>query len=278
MVKTGKLLLVESTTITFLFDNASNSEVHRVYKTNRVLAPNDSIRETAISVINEAAENGVEVYDNGIHGDAEAISIYISSLDIKNVHDGWEKSGFGLRYSLNEDGAVRFLNNYDPLRHDWTLSELNEIVAAGYIDGDITTIIVGRPIGLGAAAEEIFDWLGFISDTFNIVVSVGGVGVITKNFFENLKIRKIVKAWKKNGMKYPQQLRDFIDTKGGWKLDEVKKRLKVDDEHAIKLLQALGLEPKGNEWRLTHSKQSIRNRKNWIRNEKKYTKSNKDTL
>ena len=71
------------------------------------------------------------------------------------------------------------------------------------------------------------------------------------------------------GAIYPAQLREFIDVKAEWTLSEVKTRLKLNEEQAIKLLDALGLEPINNSWRLTQTKNSINKRKRWIVNEKK---------
>lgn len=261
--------------ITFLFDNISNGSKREFYETARELQSSDSIRDTAISVINEAAEQGVTIYDDGVHDKAEAISIYISSLSIKDASTGWEESGFGIKYSLGENGAIKILNGYEPLRHDWTLSELEEIIAAGYIKGDTSKLIIARPIGLGADPQDFFDWLGFFANTLQLAsVAVSAPSILYRivSLSRNRHYRKISRQWQKNGIHYPGSLREFIDTKAEWSLGEVKKRLRLNEEYAIKLLSSLGLEPVNDTWRITHSKQSIANRKRWMRNEKKYKK------
>ena len=92
------------------------------------------------------------------------------------------------------------------------------------------------------------------------------------NWHFNKSARKIAEQWKEQGVKYPAKLREFIDVKAEWTLSEVKTRLKLNEEQAIKLLDALGLEPINNSWRITHTNNSINKRKHWIANENKYKK------
>lgn len=211
--------------IKFLFDNCSNGETREFYETERVLEPSDSVRQAAISVINEAFAHGIKVYGEGVNNKEDAISIYISSPTINDVETGYEESGFGIKYSLNKNGAVRMLNGYYPLSHDWKFSELEELVTQGYISGDTAKLIVGRPIGLGAAPQDLFDWLGFASNVFTLAGVTNIALRRLKSIVVDCQIRKIVALWSKNGIKYPEQLREFIDTKGEWSLAEVKNAL-----------------------------------------------------
>lgn len=261
--------------ITFLFDNYSNSSKREFYESVRDLKPNDSIRKASMSVINEAVKHGVAVYNNGVHGD-DGIAIYISSSKIKDAETGHDKSGFGIRYSLRKNGEIIMLHGYEALRHDWTLSELQSIVSNGYVEGNATKLVVARPIGLGAAPQDVFDWLGFIANILQVIGTMGAGARLLRSakiYIINRRVRQTVSRWQENGIRYPSDLRNFIDTKGAWTLTEVKKRLKLNDEFAIKLLASLGLEPVGNEWRLTHSKESIANRRQWLNGEKRYTRA-----
>lgn len=260
------------TQIKFIFDNYSSSENRRLYETERVLGSNDSIRMASLSVANEAIKHGLVDYENEV-GDERAIAMYVSSKKITDAGTGYKESGFGLKYSINKDCTIRILSGYEPLHHDWKLSELEELINDGYIEGDITKLIVVLPTGLGAGLQDVFNWVGFLANILQVVTATGGIFMWFKRLIVSYKIRKVVRLWQTNGIKYPEQLREFIDTKGEWGLSEIKKRLKLTDEYAIKLLDALGLEPKANSWRLTHSKKSISNRKQWIRNENKYRKS-----
>jgi len=257
--------------ITFLFDNYSSSDSRRFYKTEMLLDLNDSIREASLSVVNEAIRHGL-VDLSGEVGDERAIAVYVSSPKITDAETGYKESGFGIKYSINKDGTIKVLSGYEPLHYDWKLSELEELIAEGYIDGDTSSLIVVLPMGLGAAPQDLFDWFGFLANTLQVMFATSGVLAWFRCIIANHRIRKFVKLWRTNGIRYPEQLREFIDTKGEWKLSEIKKRLRLTDEYAIKLLDALGFEPKGNSWRLTHSKKSIVNRKRWTRNEKKYRK------
>ena len=260
-------------TIKFSFDYYSSEMIWGRYEAERQLKLSDSLRKAAISVMNEALENGADIWTSDIDNDS-SISIYVASRKIKDTDTGYDHSGFGTKYALDADGGIVLLEDYAPLHHDWNLAQIQELLEHGYIEGVPHHIIIGLPEGLGAGPQDIFDWLGFFADTLQVV----GSTVLVKKYIiiplRDRNIRKITKKWTKNGIKYPSQLREFIDTKADWELYEVKKRLKIDDEYAIKLLTALGLEPQKNSWRLSHSKQSIKNRKKWLRNEKRYIKEN----
>lgn len=258
--------------IKFIFDNYSSNSTRKFYEAERVLDSNDSIRQASLSVANEAIRQGVVDYSDEV-GDERAIAVYVSSEKITDAETGYKESEFGIKYSINKDGTIKVLSGYEPLHYDWKLSELEELISEGYIDGDTTRLIVALPMGLGAAPQDLFDWLGFLANTLQVVFATGGALAWLRYIIANHRIRKFVKLWQTNGIKYPEQLREFIDLKGEWKLDEINKRLELTDEYAIKLLEALGFEPKDNSWRLTHSKKSIANRKQWIRNENKYRKS-----
>lgn len=258
-------------TVNFIFDNATSGEKHEIYITSRLLSDKSSIRSVGVDVISEVLSNGISHYENTVDA-SRPISLWVGSSTVCDGVSGWNESGFGIKYALNKNGSIRVLSGYEPLHRDWTLAEIKELVAQGYIKGDASKIIIATPSGLGAPGVELFDWIGFLNDSIDLAV-ISGVGLLSiKQYTVNRKVRKISRQWVNNGIRYPEQLREFIDTKAGWRLHEVERRLRLDDEFATKLLYALGLEPKANEWRLTHSKRSIENRKRWIRNEKRYRK------
>lgn len=258
--------------IKFLFDNYSSSEIRDYYETTKELDSEDTIRKVGLAVAREAKERGIVSHDQEI-SDERALGIYVSSEKITDAETGWQESGFGIRYSINNDGSVRALSGYEPLQHDWRLAEVEELVSEGYIQGNASKLIIVLPTGLGATPQDIFDWLSFIANTLEVVREASVVSRKIKSFVTDRKSRKISKQWQENGIYYPEQLRGFIDTKGEWKLSEVKRRLRLNEEYAFKLLVSLGLEPINNTWRLTHSKRSIGNRKRWIRNEEEYRKT-----
>lgn len=254
--------------ITFIFDGAPSDG--EIYKTTKSLKGTSSIRAASLEVINEAINQNKGGYWVKDIDRPDNISVYVSSDQVTDASSGYNISGFGIKYGLDSDGSVRILEDYTPLKNDWTLSEIKEMISSGYIRGDYRTIIVAAPVGLGADFNDIFDWVGFLADTIEIIGVSYSITRYISVFVQNWRIRNIIRKWKSNGIQCPRQVREFIDTKGDWALKEVKKRLALDEEQAIKLLDSLGLEPKGNVWRLTHSKGSIANRKRWLRNEKRY--------
>jgi hypothetical protein len=235
------------------------------------MLPSSSIRTESLQVIRQAQEEGLTDRRDRAEDDA-AVSVYLTNEKVTDALSGYDESGFGIKYSLNKDGSLRVLHGYEPLHHDWSLAELEELTEAGYIKGNPYKILVVLPTGLGAAPQDLFDWLGFMANVFGIGTPSVAVLKDIIGLIRYRKIRKAAEIWTKNGIQYPSQIREFIDTKPGWKLTEVKRRLKLDDEYAIKLLTALGLEPKKDAWQLTHSKKSIANRKKWLSGEKKYIK------
>lgn len=257
------------TKVKIIFDNYSSSSKRQHYIVERDLQPRSSIREVCLAVIRQAQQEGLTDLRDRAEDDA-GIALYLKSEKIKDASTGYGESGFGIKYSLNLNGSLQILHGYEPLTHDWSFIELQRLVRAGYIEGDPCEIIIVLPSGLGAALQDVFDWVGFLANIYGIIVPATSIAKRIIQVIRYRKIRKVVETWTRNGIHYPSQVREFIDIKSGWKLAEIKRRLKFSDEYAIKLLISLGLEPKKNIWQLTHSKSSIANRKKWLRNEKKY--------
>lgn len=259
--------------VEFVFDNYSASMKRGFYKVVKTMSSEDSVREVGLTIAKEAVKQGLVTYSTDIDDD-RAIAIYVSSDQITNAEKGYAQSGFGIKYGINSDGSISFMSDFEPLHRNWRFSEIEELVSEGYIDGDSSKLIIGLPTGIGATPQEYFEWFSFMMDVVAAINLSARVFGNTRKTVANRKIRRIIKLWNENGIHYPRQVREFIDTKGEWKLEEVKKRLKLDEEYTIKLLTSLGYEAQGNSWRLTHSKDSISHRKRWMRNEKKYSKAN----
>lgn len=259
-----------ATTIQFTLYIESTDGDYSKFEARRKVQSTESIRAHSISVIQEAIEHGVKSWTTDVSDD-NAIQLYLAEDDVQNPTEGYNKHGFGIKYAINKDQSIRILNNYEPLHADWTLSEIQELVNANYIKGDQRHIIIGVPCGLGAGGGPMpFEWAGFLI-ALSAPVKLGWKHALrTVNLIDRRKIQKIAREWKNNGILYPSTLREFIDVKAEWRLPEVKQRLKLSDEYAIKLLTSLGFEPKGDGWRLTHSKASIENRSKWLTLEKKY--------
>lgn len=235
------------------------------------ISKNTSIRELAISKIRSIKEYkesrlGYEDIDSSV---SLSISLHPNHLKDKNGH-----STFGIKYGLNTDGSIVILDNYEPLHHDWTLNEIEQLVRNDYVKGDAYFIYITIPIGLGAPGAEVFNLIGFLNDSLSLGVIGWRALKSISSLWRYRELRKIIKQWqRKNGIRYPRQIREFLEQKGEWRLSEVKKRLSLNEEWAIALLDGLGYEPVKNTWRLTQTKHSIKKRKSWMRNEKKYSKS-----
>jgi len=241
------------------------------YTAERSVRPTDSVRNTTLSVIREAIGKGIVVWPESVDEDSP-VQIYLESDQIRDAKSGYDYSRFGIRYGIAKDGSIIILDGYSPLRHDWTFAELEEMVSCKYLDGNPRRLVVGIPEGLGGDGVPAADWVGFIADMAALLgLSRAGIRWLWR-LVRLRSIRKTVRSWQAGGIEYPHQLREFTDTKGVWELAEFKKRLKLDDEWAIFLLTSLGYEPTGNNWKLTHSKSSIKLRKAWLRNEHAYVR------
>ncbi|MBX3079813.1 MAG: hypothetical protein KF692_11345 [Cryobacterium sp.] len=85
-----------------------------------------------------------------------------------------------------------------------------------------------------------------------------------RNGRRDRRARKIAASWHARGLRYPAQLRRFIDCQDSWTVDAVAKRLKIDGEAARQIMTALGLEADSRgTWRPGTSKRARRRRKRW---------------
>lgn len=262
--------------IEFVIGTALNGGKYQTIKVVANIKNNDSLRRTIINLINNS---GSKIFNKPISSD-QPLAIYLASQEVDNSVDGYNKYGFGLPYEINEDGTIRMLEGYDSLNADWTLGEIDKLVKDEIITGNPRKIIVDLPIGLGAPPEDLFDWWGFVANTVQNLsplfawISNRYIGKYVIYPIKYRKVQKQAKIWAShNGIKYPSQLRKFIDVRASWKLEDVKKWLGINEEYAVKLLSLMGLELVGDSWRLTHSKQSIQRRKRWLANEDRFMKS-----
>lgn len=239
----------------------------------------DSVRDLAIARLKSTEEfrNGSLWYED-INSETP-VHISLLSHRENHSHDKNGHTSFGIKYGLNSNGSIVILEMYAPLHYGWSFKEIKELTEEKYVKGDPTKIYVSLPVGLGAPGPDVFDFIGFMDSSLSLgLLGLHGLKRLT-NILRYKKLRQIVKNWQtKNGIRYPSQLREFLSEKGEWKLSEVKLRLGLDEEYAIKLLSALGYEPVKNSWRLTQSDISVKKRKAWMRNEKKYRKSNEEIL
>ncbi len=257
--------------LTLRLTDVTDSKHTIKYDFEEHILENDSIRELAISKIRSLKEYGESRL--GYKDIDSTIPLSVS------LHPNYSKSKgghstFGIKYGLNIDESIVVLEGYEPLHHDWTLSEIAQLVRSGYIKGDINHIYISIPMGLGAPGAEVFNFIGFLNDSLALSVIGWRALKSISSLWRYRELRKIIKQWqRKNGIRYPRQIREFLEEKGEWRLSEIKKRLSLNEEWALALLDGLGYEPVKNTWRLTQTKHSIKKRKSWMRNEKKYSKS-----
>lgn len=257
--------------VNFLLQYHSKEYVGGQFRTSRIVGESDSLRKAAISVIKEALDDGANIWADEASEGAH-IAVYLANNKVHDLKTGFESSGFGIKYALRPDGSLVVLEGYSPLGHDWTFKELHELAKCEYVKGDPKEIILGLPDGLGAGGVGVLDFISFLADVLSIGVASASV---LRKISSNLKyhnIRKITKQWKENNIDSPRQIREFLEVKGTWTLSEVKRRLKLDDEFAIKLLASLGMEADGNLWKPGYSDTAIKNHKKWIQLEEKYEK------
>lgn len=225
------------------------------YISTRTVNSGTPLRRVAISVINESIGKTrhnwlTETYDD------QPIVFYLNHSDNDPLQD------FGIKYGINSDGSLQFLNEYAPLHHNWSLDEIYELRDSGYIKGK-NDLIIATPEGLGAGAFEVSRVLAaliYIGGIYDGLAAVGAVIGLVKH-------RAQIKKWRKMDLRGLRQIRALLDEKSVWTTSEIKKRLSVNEELATKILTKLGYELAGNSWRLGQSQKSLTIRSKWLAKE-----------
>lgn len=169
----------------------------------------------------------------------------------------------GIRYKINPNGSILFLEGYEPLSVDWTYGELRELRKCGYIDGDITHLIFQIPGGLGSFSEHL-EKLILVASIIDFIFGGSPIDI------ENVKLSPeyhIVQEWLNNNVHSLTQIREFLDEKSIWRTHEVMVRFQLSEEEATKLLSMLGYALEGNIWKLGTTKESLQKRELWLQKE-----------
>lgn len=230
------------------------------YTSTRTIGLDEPLRAVALSVINESLGKTKHNWVEETHDD-QPIVLY---LDQSNKNP---LQGFGIKYGINSDDSLQFLNEYAPLRHEWTLAEIYELRDNGYIKGS-NDLIIATPGGLGAGGFElaqileVINYIGGIYGGFESIAKVVGY----------IKNRALIIKWKKMDLRELEQIRALLDEKSVWTTNELKKRLSVNEQFATKILFKLGYELSSNSWRLGQSQQSLANRSKWLAKEQEIEK------
>lgn len=261
-----------------MFDDRSD---HNFIEVSKVIDTNQPLKDVAINILNSLKQPKINLGPMNIDNDIRLmVEPLPNNVSIKKFIDN--DSGFGIKYYINEDGSIRILDKVDNIysQPQLTIDKLDQLSDLGYINYKKDHIVIIVLAGLGASVdidhlnlEIMIDFVKYvILPGYTIITAIPKLKKIILNWRFDKSARKIAEQWKEQGAIYPAQLREFIDVKAEWTLSEVKTRLKLNEEQAIKLLDALGLEPINNSWRLTQTKNSINKRKRWIVNEKKSKK------
>ena len=258
-----------------MFDDRSD---HNFIEVSKAIDTNQPLKDVAINILNSLKQPKINLGPMNIDNDIRLmVEPLPNNVSIKKFIDN--DSGFGIKYYINEDGSIRILDKVDNIysQPQLTIDKLDQLSDLGYINYKKDHIVIIVLAGLGASVdidhlnlEIMIDFVKYvILPGYTIITAIPKLKKIILNWRFDKSARKIAEQWKEQGAIYPAQLREFIDVKAEWTLSEVKTRLKLNEEQAIKLLDALGLEPINNSWRLTQTKNSINKRKRWIVNEKK---------
>jgi len=267
--------------VTFIIPMFGDRGDRNFIEVSKVIDTDQPLKNVAINILNSLKQSKINLGPMNIDNDIRLmIEPLPNNVSIKEFIDN--NSGFGIKYYINEDGSIRMLDEVDNIysQPQLTIDKLDQLSDLGYINYKKDHIVIIVLAGLGASVdidhlklEIMIDFVKYvILPGHTIIAAIPKLKKIILNWHFNKSARKIAEQWKEQGVKYPAKLREFIDVKAEWTLSEVKTRLKLNEEQAIKLLDALGLEPINNSWRITHTNNSINKRKHWIANENKYKK------
>lgn len=237
------------------------------YVATCMVSPDESLRSVALSVINKSMGKTKHNWLKETRDD-QSIVFYLEGSDKDPMQ------GFGIGYGINKDGSIQFLNNYAPLHHNWTLSEIYELRDSEYIEGDKKGIIVATPDGLGAGGAEIALVLQAIIYISGVYGGLGAIGKIL-GFVRN---KALLMKWEAMDLRGLHQIRHLLDAKSIWTTDEVKKRLSVSEQFAVNILSKLGYEISGNNWSLGQSQKSLAIRSQWLTKEKEIEERQRSIL
>ncbi|AYG01459.1 hypothetical protein [Lactococcus allomyrinae] len=218
----------------------------------------DSLRSVAIKLNNEYVSNIPEE-------EREGYQRILSSTNPLGITVEKESPYNGTFFYFNDEEEVMFMTLYEFLERDTTIFEIENLISKGYLNGTSDIIYVYVPNGLGSGPE--LDYVKILLSTFSKVVLpvVGGFFAkkIKKIIFMK-KMKKRAKYWVENrGVRGAKQIRAFIDIKGEWLTEDLKKCLAIDEEIATTLLKSLGYELSGDIWYKSYSEEAIINRKRW---------------
>jgi predicted XRE-type DNA-binding protein len=255
--------------VKFVYSSISHEENPHIFTIYKNVDEEESLRNITISIIKEAIDKGYDLPTiiNDINPES-GFQITTDPDEIgKSVSD---------RVYLMENGEVHFLTFYESLRKDWTLEELDELNSKELLIGNIDTVYIAYPIGLGGGPH--FDLANILITAIISVIAEEGVKGLAKltiknakNLFIRNEIKKIVEKWIKfNGISDAKQIRKFIEKKENWSTQKLAVSLGISERFAMVLLNSVGYELSDNSWFKSYSTDAEIRRKNWIEKVEKY--------
>lgn len=172
-----------------------------------------------------------------------------------------------VHYGMRRNGNVIYLDFEKSLQYEWKYGEIKRLYKQKYIDGNIKHLHMDAPIGMGAAGGPGVDpiEIASIMQTF-----APPLFYVFKKTATNLYIRYAIRRLRKNGFTDRRKIREVIDIKGEWTINQMWKCFGVNDETSIKWLLGLGYSLKGNYWTFDkNNPDSLKARSKWLEEESK---------
>ena len=226
----------------------------------KLIDENESLREQVIEIVNEYVDNTPE----------EDIKPYFHRLSKDfpleiTLEEAVLNQSYSSHFYLTENKKIVFMTFYESLQKDWTISEFENLINGGYLEGNTNTVYVAIPSGLGGGWET--DYKIIILKTISKII----LPVLGKSLFKTIKkrlfmrkMKRVAKIWvEKHGVRGAKPIREYIDRKGKWQTEKLKDILEIDEETAVFFLTSLGYELKGNFWKKSYSDSAIEHRKKW---------------
>lgn len=254
--------------VKFIYNTASHGGEH-IYTVEKNIDEKESLRNVTNDIVKEAANKGFDFprFKEGIETDS-LVQITTDANEIgKGVSD---------RVYLMENGEVHFLTFYESMSREWTLEEFEDLNSKGFLSGNISTVYIAYPSGLGGGFNPNF--VNLVTDAIiNIILEEGIRGgaklaiKTAKELFSRNEIKKVVEKWDKfNGISEARQIRAFIEKKESWRTQELANRLGTSERFTMALLNSVGYELSDNSWFKSYSTDAEIRRNNWKEKVEKY--------
>jgi hypothetical protein len=233
------------------------------------VAPDAEARATALAVYGDSASRdvGVEGEDNHHY------------IEVALMPAGWTESRqldladvSHITLALTFDNAIVFSG-----ARSQTLAELQRLQSFGLQGGDPGHLIAYFQGGRGGDGGELLEAINQITNHLLWFAIDSGLAWIGGRSFRRFwksrgltTARLIATDWARRGLTSSAYLREFVERKESWDLDQLSTLLKIKRRHTRRLLNALGFERSARgSWSSGKSRQARENRDQWLRDEQR---------